>query len=612
MKATLVPAFPVAARLLATAILPVLLAAMQPAAAQTSAAGAPASPALPVLGDAARGDLSPVMERKLGEEIMHDIRRDHDFLDDDGILEYLNNFGAGLVAAYPGARGETNADFYFFCVRDPQLNAFALPGGFIAVHSALLLAAANESELASVLSHEIGHVTQRHIARAIGQQKGDALMPLAAIILAALASKAGPDAAMGVFMGGQGYAIQRQIDFTREAEREADRVGFQIMSAAGFDASGMVAFFQRMQAATKVYSDLTPPSLMSHPLTSERITDIRARVRAMPFRQRIDGLEFYLVRSRARVLQDESNQGRIDAQKAFEEQLKQQNRQQQAAAQYGLAYLALKRGELPNAAQWLAKARATMKPATGAVFSTGQSASDGAAMFAALDLEIKLAPGQPPASMAQTIKDAEQYHQQFPLARGIARQYADAMIAGGQLDAATAYLREQVRQYREEAKLYDQLAKAYAAQGKFSLQHIALAESYVLAGAVPAAVDQLGIARKAPDASFYDLALIDARERELNGAPAGRKEREEGAIAACFTGPAHEKRCLTQFIAAKSLQHGLQAPRSHPGTGSKCQSLPVHVPAAESNRGLALAACHRRSSATFAARGLAPQGLSPF
>ena len=470
---------------------------------------------LPLLGDSAREDLSPVLERKLGEEIMRDIKRDHDFLDDDALLEYLNNFGSSLVAAYPGARGETGADFYFFAVRDPMLNAFALPGGFIAVHSALLIAAQNESELASVLSHEIGHVTQRHIARMIGQQKQDALMPLAAMILAALASKAGPDAAIGVFMGGQGLAIQRQLNFSRDAEREADRVGFQIMGAAGYDTSGMVGFFQRLQSATRVYSDLTPPWLMSHPLTTERIADIRARIRDMPYRQRIDGLEFHLVRARARVLQDESTQGRADAQTAFETQLKLQNRQQQAGAQYGLALLALRKSELAKAAEWLAKSRATMKPVTGAVFSTGQSASDGAAMFASMALDIKLAPGQPAALAAQTLKEAEQAHQQFPLSRGITRQYAQALIAGGMLEQATVFLRDEVRLYREEPKLYELLAKTYAAQGKQTLQHIALAESYVLSGAVPAAVDQLGIARKAPDASFYDLALIDAREREL-------------------------------------------------------------------------------------------------
>ncbi|MES2018613.1 MAG: M48 family metalloprotease [Pseudomonadota bacterium] len=483
-----------------------------PGASQTR----PDNTVLPTLGDAARGDLSPVMERKLGEEIMRDIRRDHDFLDDDQILEYLNTFGSALVAAHPGARGETNADYFFFAVRDPQLNAFALPGGFIAVHSALLLSAQTESELASVLSHEIGHVVQRHIARMIGQQKQDVLIPLAALVLAALASRggAGGDAVVGVMMGGQGLAIQRQLNFSRDAEREADRVGFQIMSAGGYDTSGMVAFFGRLQAATRNYSDLVPAYLRSHPLTGERIADIQARIREVPYRQRIDGTEFQLVRARARVLQDESTQGRVEATTFFDTQMQQQNRQLQAGAQYGLALLALKKGELAKAQSWLDKARATMRRTEGA-FSTGQATSDGAAMFAALDLEIKLAPDQSAALKLQGLKDAELAHQKYPLARGIARQYADAMIANGKLDEATRYLREQSQQYREEPKLHELLAKAYAAQGKLALQHIALAESYALGGGKQAALDQLLIARKAADASFYDMALIDAREREL-------------------------------------------------------------------------------------------------
>ena len=475
----------------------------------------PATTGLPILGDTARGDLSPVMERKLGEEIMRDIRRNVDFLDDDPILEYLNGFGSALVAAAPGARGETNADYYFFAVRDPMLNAFALPGGFIAVHSALLLAAQTESELASVLSHEIGHVAQRHIARMIGQQKQDALIPIAAMVLAALAARASGDAAMGVMMGGQGLAIQRQLNFSREAEREADRVGFQIMGAGGYDTSGMVAFFGRMQQANRMYADLVPAWLQSHPLTSERIADIQSRIREMPYRQRVDGLEFHLVRARARVLQDESSKGRIEAKQAFEAQLTQQSRQQQAGAQYGLAFLALKKGELAAAQSWLDKARATMRPVQGAVFSTGQAASDGAAIFAATALEIKLAAGQPAAVTEQALKEAREAHDKFPLSRGIARQYADALIVNKKLDEAARFLREQAQQYRDEPKLHDLLAKTYAAQGKQALQHIALAESYALGGSLPAALDQLTIARKAGDASFYDMAVIDAREREL-------------------------------------------------------------------------------------------------
>ncbi|MEO7580789.1 MAG: M48 family metalloprotease [Massilia sp.] len=492
--------------------------AAPPGQAQTK----PNNVALPTLGDTAREDLSPVLERRLGEEIMRDIRRDHDFLDDDPILEYLNDFGSKLVAAAPGARGETGADFYFFAVRDPMLNAFALPGGFIAVHSALLLAAQSESELASVMSHEIGHVAQRHIARMIGQQRQDALLPLAAFILAALAAKASPDAAMGVIVGGQGLAIQRQLNFSRDAEREADRVGFQIMGAAGFDTSGMVAFFGRLQTASRSYSDLTPAYLRSHPLTSERISDIQARIREMPYRQRIDGLEFHLVRARARVLQDESTQGRADAQTFFESQLVMQSRQQQAAGQYGLAFLALKRGDLAKAQSWFEKSRGTMKPTTGAVFSTGQAASDAAAMYAAMSLEIKLATGQPAAVVQAAVKEGEQAHARYPLSRGIARQYAEALIASGKLEDAARFLRDELQLYREEPKLYDLLAKAYSAQGKIALQHMALAESYVLQGAVPAAVDQLGLARKAPDASYYEQSVIDARERDLQA-----KQRED-------------------------------------------------------------------------------------
>jgi predicted Zn-dependent protease len=527
VKSKIAPAHRTSPRRAPRAFALLCAAALALSAPAALAQSRPTNTNLPTLGDAAREDLSPVLERKLGEEIMRDIRRDHDFLDDDAILEYLNSFGSALVDAAPGARGETGAEFYFFAVRDPMLNAFALPGGFIAVHSALLIAAQNESELASVLSHEIGHVAQRHIARMIGQQRQDALLPLAALVLAALASKAGPDVAIGVMMGGQGLQIQRQLNFSRDAEREADRVGFQIMGAAGFDTSGMVAFFGRLQNISRSYTDLTPADLRSHPLTSERIADIQARIREMPRRQRIDGVEFQLVRVRARVLQDESAQGRVDARLVFEAQSTQPDRHQKAAGQYGLALLALRGGDPVKAQAWLDKARATMRPVQGAVLSAGTAPSDGAAMFTAMALDIRLAPGQSAAVAQQAVTEAEQAHQQFPLARGIARQYAAALIAAGQLEPATRFLREQVQQYRDEPKLFDLLAKSYAAQGKMALQHMALAESYVLTGAVPAAVDQLGIARKASDASFYDHAVIDARERELLARQLEEKKEEK-------------------------------------------------------------------------------------
>jgi predicted Zn-dependent protease len=297
------------------------------------------------------------------------------------------------------------------------------------------------------------------------------------------------------------------------------------MGAGGYDTTGMVAFFKRLQGASKMYNEM-PAYLSSHPLTGERIADIQARIREAPVRARIDSLDFHLVRARARVLQDTSTKGRAEAKIFLESQLTSLNRQHQAAGQYGLAFLALQQGDLAGAQSWLDKARATMRPREN-VLSVARVGSDGATLFAGLSLEIRLAPGQSAAVAQQAVKEAEQAHSQYPLSRGIARQYADALIAAGKLDDAARYLRDQVRQYREEPKLYDQLAKTYAAQGKIALQHMALAESYVLSGALPAAVAQLNLARKSGDVSFYDQSVIDARERELEKRQKEEKEEKK-------------------------------------------------------------------------------------
>ena len=494
-----------------------LLAALVSGLLIVAPAGQAQQTELPTLGDASREDMSPVMEKRLGEEIMQSLRFERDYLDDPPIIEYLNSFGTKLVDARPGARGDANLDYYFFfVVRDTQLNAFALPGGNIGVHSALLLAAQNESELASVLSHEIGHVAQRHIARQLGAQKNDALIPLAAMLLAALAAKSSSDAAIGVFMGGQGLAIQRQLNFGREAEREADRIGFQIMNAAGYDASGMVSFFQRMQNTTRMYSDLMPPWLLTHPLTTERIADIQARIREQKFSQRVDGMDFHLIRARARVLQDESSKGLSDTEAVFKNQIQQPGRQNVAAGQYGMAMVSLKRSEFAAAQEWLDKARATIdKPPVAGAFTTPIPRGTTDSALAYMSLEIKLAQENKPEVIAAAIEEAKQAQGRYPLSRGLVWQYADALIKGGKYDEATRFLRDQLQMYRREPELHDYMAQAYAKQGKIALQHISLAESYVLLGGVLAALDQLALARKAPDATYYDQSVIDAREREL-------------------------------------------------------------------------------------------------
>jgi predicted Zn-dependent protease len=453
---------------------------------------------LPTLGDVDRETLSPLMERKVGEEIMRDIRRDNDYLDDPPLLEYLHNFGASLVAARPDVRGEANYDFFFFALRDPSLNAFALPGGFIGVHSGLILAAQSESELASVLAHEIGHVAQRHIARMVAQNKDNSIIQLAAMLLGALALRSSSDVGVGMMMSGAGYAMQRQLSFSRDAEREADRVGLQILREGGFDTSGMVAFFGRLQATSRNLNDTVPPFLLTHPLTSERIADIQARIQDRRYFQHRDNPDYQLIRARVRVLQSKSNQDLLDAQVYFDNQLIQNSRVMVSGANYGLALVALRQNRFDVAREFLQEARLAAIPAPPSV------------LFAATLVDIELAARQ--TALAVILSDTAR--RDFPVSRALSRQYAGALIADRKYNEAVAELRDQARLYRDDDQVQKLLAQAYAGLGQLALQDLAIAESLALSGSLPAAINQLGIARRDPDATFYDQSLIDARERE--------------------------------------------------------------------------------------------------
>ena len=457
---------------------------------------------LPNLGGTDGEELSPLMERRLGEQVMNNIQRDPDYLEDAPTLDYLNQLGGQLLGTSPEARGDAGYDFFFFAVRDPSLNAFALPGGFIGSHSGLVLAAQSESELASVLAHEIGHVSQRHIARMIGNQRKDALLPMAGILIAALAARSSPDLAGAAMMGGTGLAAQRQLSFGRDAEREADRLGLQILRGAGFELNGMVNFFGRLQNASRNRTDNLPSYLRTHPMTGERMADIEARIRNLSYKQHIDSLDFLFIRSRLRVLQDDTPQGWRDATTAFLEQSRQGSRAQLMAAKYGLAMLAQRQRDSDRALTLLSELQAEV------MRSPAYPASQVLSSFA---VEVALASGQ----TAQALNMLKEARLQFPLSRALTMQYADALLAAGRQAEAANFLRDQAQLYRQDASVQRALARAYAEQGKIALQHLALAEYYSLTGALPSALEQLRLARGSSDASFYDQAVIDAREREL-------------------------------------------------------------------------------------------------
>jgi len=252
---------------------------------------------LPDMGSPADAILNTTQESQLGRMIMRDIRRSGTVIEDPLITEYVNEIGSRIVAQ----TNDGDHSFTFFAVEDPRINAFALPGGYIGVHTGLLEATRNEDELAGVIAHEIAHVTQRHIARAIHANSRQSIlstaMMLGAIIVAAAGGSA--DVVQGAMAVAQGTALQQQINFTRTNEYEADRVGISALADAGFDPYGMASFFEVMSRQTTTSPEMRAPEfLRTHPVTTDRIAEARNRAREYPTIRSDDSVNYGIARSR--------------------------------------------------------------------------------------------------------------------------------------------------------------------------------------------------------------------------------------------------------------------------------------------------------------------------
>ena len=258
---------------------------------------------LPDMGSPEAAVISHSDERQLGYAIVQQLRDQNALIDDPEINEYVNAVGDRLAAQSPdGAQG-----FQFFVVKDSVINAFAVPGGFVFINYGLILATNSESELASVLGHEIAHVTQHHIARAIRAESKQSMTTmaamLAAILLGAMShSPSGGNIIEGGIAAAQGLAIQQQINFTRDEESEADRVGIGFLAGAGFDTNAMGDFFEVLSRQEGLAATYIPQMLVDHPVTTDRIAEARARAAQFPPRKAKDSQSYALVRERVRVL----------------------------------------------------------------------------------------------------------------------------------------------------------------------------------------------------------------------------------------------------------------------------------------------------------------------
>ena len=272
---------------------------------------------------------------------MRQIRADRQYLDDPEVTDYINGLGYKLVAN----SANSGQAFEFFVINDPSINAFALPGGFIGAHTGLIVTSQTESELAAVLAHEIGHVTQRHIARFFQQQEKAGYAALAAMALALLAARSSPDLAQAAVAGAQYATVQTQLNFSRDNEREADRAGVQTLERSGFDPRAMPAFLDRLQRAYRIYDTNAPSYVRTHPLTTERIADVQNRVESMPYRQVPDSLEFQLVRARLEVAQYSPR----DAVERFNDILQEKKTVSDIPARYGLVLALLEAKDIQRA-----------------------------------------------------------------------------------------------------------------------------------------------------------------------------------------------------------------------------------------------------------------------
>jgi beta-barrel assembly-enhancing protease len=445
---------------------------------------------LPELGDASGSLISPQTERKIGEQAMQEIRlRDPHFLDDPELTEYVNNLGGRIVSA----SAEGRQDFEFFLVRDNTINAFAMPGGFVGVHTGLLLAAQTESELAAVLAHEVAHVTQHHMARLIGKQDQMSIPTLAAIIVGLLAARSSPDLAQAVIVGAGATSIQSQLNYTRDFEREADRIGFQFLQQAGFDVSGMGSFFGRMQKATRLYENNAPSYLRTHPLTTERIADMQNRAQTAAYRQAPDSLEFHLARAKLRAEEGSPR----EAVAYFSGLVSEHRYAEEAGARYGLASSLARARDFSRAASEIDNVRKLIgRPHP---------------MVELLAARIRKASGD--AVGAREILRAALLR--APNSRPLHYAYVEALQDSRQHGAALAWLAELVKSYPRDDHLYSMQAKSFDASGKRLLHHQALAEVYYLRGTLPAAIEQLQLAQKSGDGDFYQLSAVEARLKTL-------------------------------------------------------------------------------------------------
>ena len=514
-------------KLPARLLLAAALASAVPAAPWAQAPGQPPASGirLPALGDSAGEDFTVGTERHLGDQIMAELRRDPDYLDDPLLLDYVQSLWQPLLAA-ARQRGDITADtdtalaWETFLVRDRSVNAFALPGGFVGVHLGLIAMTASRDELAAVLAHEMSHVTQRHIARSIASSSRQSLVGLAALLLGVLAaSRSGSaDATQAVIVGSQAAMIQGQLNFSRDMEREADRIGWGVFSSAGYAPMGVATMFEKLENASRLNDNGAYPYLRSHPLTVERIGEARTRVDAATgVRSATQApLDHLLMQARSRLLMD-SSVAALRRQQSYDAPVTGAGATERVVALYASALASL---QLRDGVRALAAVDAAVPLARAAAPADARAAQ----ALALLQAQALQANGQAvQATRALAALDPFAAGSPRPLMLARAQAALDAARISNDnttLRSSTEALQTWVAERRGDATAWLMLAQCAEALGLRLRSLRAEAEARAALGDIGGAIDRLRAAQRqarstaaAPD--FIEASIIDARLRDL-------------------------------------------------------------------------------------------------
>lgn len=531
-----------AARAVAMALAAVRTLAMSLTAAATvavalSTAAAPAFAAddenepLPELGDSAERVLSPTQEKRIGDQFRRQLFRDPAYIADPEINAYLNRLGA-QIAEHASLRGVPIA---VHLVQNPQLNAFAVPGGHITFHTGLLLAAENEDELAAVMAHEIAHISQRHLPRMVAKMEASRL-PAAAAILASIV--VGGQAGLAGLTVANAALLSNQLAYTREFEREADAIGIRLLAESGYDPAAMAGFFGKLEGPSGL-GDEGPEFLRTHPLSYTRIAEAENRAADYPPRARPGGREFFFIRAKIRALHTANPRAEVEHfNRVLGGEAGAPPADQRDAAVYGLALVQWKLRQF-------AAARATLQPlldagpagasaesaagvtagtadataAGGATGGTPDSAAAGSAAGSA-DMAVEIARAEIDRTAGAPAAAAARYAALAaagPPPPWLAHYQAEALIDSGNPAAAKRIIRRQLRRHKSMFTLYRPLAKSNAKLGLAAESHQATAEYHAALGEYPAAISALrrALAAAAPEGYLHDS--ITARLTEIEG-----------------------------------------------------------------------------------------------